>query len=137
MVAPYELERPHHPPDSYVTVSETYLKFRVRFPLHPFFIEVFEYFGLTVFQITPNGWAQMIGLFGLFAEHGIGPPTTVEFAWFYSSKVTRMTRASTISPRGHRRGCRPLQRSKRALVPGNSHTFSLRRSRSKAPLVWC
>ena len=51
---PYELERSHHPSDGYVTVSETYLKFRVRFPLHPFFIEVLEYFGLSVFQITPN-----------------------------------------------------------------------------------
>ena len=55
VVTPYELERPHHPPDSYVTVSETYLKFRVRFLLHPFFVEVLEYFGLTAFQITPNG----------------------------------------------------------------------------------
>ena len=86
MVAPYELERPHTPPDGYVTFSELYLKFGVRFPLYPFFIEVIEYFGLTVFQITPNRWAHMIGLFVLFAEHGMVPSTTTEFAWFYSVK---------------------------------------------------
>ena len=89
MVAPYELERPHTPPDGYVTLSKLYLKFGVRFSLHPFFVEVFEYFGLTVFQITPNGWAHMIGLFGLFAEHRLGPPTTTEFAWFYSVKSNK------------------------------------------------
>ena len=55
VLIPYELERPHHPPDNYITLSETYLKFRVRFPLHPFFVDVLKYFGLTVFQVTPNG----------------------------------------------------------------------------------
>ena len=80
VVAPYELERQHTPPNSYVTLSELYLKFGVRFPLHPFFVKALEYFGLTVFQITPNGWAHMIGLFGLFAEHRMGSLTAAEFA---------------------------------------------------------
>ena len=31
----------------------------------------------------------MIGLFGLFTEHGIGPPTAEEFAWFYSIKSNK------------------------------------------------
>ena len=61
-------------------MSEIYLKFGVRFALHPFFVEVLKYYGLTVFQITPNGWAHMIGLFGLFTEHGMGPPSAAEFA---------------------------------------------------------
>ena len=61
----------------------------MRFPLNPFFVEVLKYFGLTVFQITPNGWAHMIGLFGLFAEHGIGPHTVKEFAWLYSVKSNK------------------------------------------------
>ena len=40
VVAPYELQRLHTPPDSYVTLSELYFKFGVRFPLHLFFVEV-------------------------------------------------------------------------------------------------
>ena len=28
----------------------------------------------------------MIGLFGLFMEHKMGPPTAEEFAWFYLIK---------------------------------------------------
>ena len=31
----------------------------------------------------------MIGLFGLFTEHGMGPPTAEEFTWFYSVKSNR------------------------------------------------
>ena len=94
--------------------TEIYLKFRVRFPLHPFFVKVLEYFRLTVFQITPNGWAQMIELFGLFVEHSMGPPITAEFTWFYSVKGNKMTKASTTSPRDRRRGCRPLLIPRRA-----------------------
>ena len=80
VVVPYELERPHTPPDGYVALSELYLKFGVKFPLRPFFVKVLKYFRLTIFQITLNRWAHMIGLFGLFEEHGMGPPTAAEFA---------------------------------------------------------
>ena len=55
VVKPDDMERPHTPPDGYVTLSECYLQFEVRFPLHPFFVEVLEYFGLSIFQKIPNG----------------------------------------------------------------------------------
>ena len=55
VVIPYELERAHHPPEGYGTLSGTYLKFRVRFPLHLFFVDVLKYFRFTVLQVTPNG----------------------------------------------------------------------------------
>ena len=84
-----DLEKPHIPPVGLVTLSKHYLQFRVRFPLNPFFVEVLQYFGLIVFPITPNGWAYMIGLFGLFVEQGMGPPTTEEFSWFYSVKSNK------------------------------------------------
>ena len=83
---PTDLERAHTPPVDHVTLSEIYLRFRVRFPLNPFFVAVLRYFGLTVFQITPNGWAHMIRVFGLFVEKRLGLPSVEEFAWFYSVK---------------------------------------------------
>ena len=89
VLMPYELERPHHLLAGYVTLSETYLKFDVSFPLHLFFVEVLKYFGVTVFQVTPNGWTHMIGLFGLFVERGMGPSTAAEFTWFYSIKANK------------------------------------------------
>ena len=55
MVKPDDMERSHTPPDGYVALSERYLQFGVWFPLHPFFVEVLEYFRLTIFQITPTG----------------------------------------------------------------------------------
>ena len=86
---PVDLERAHTPPTGDVTLSEMYLRFGVRFPLNLFFITVLRYFGLTVFQITPNGWAHMIGLFDLFIEQGLGPPSVEEFAWFYLVKSNK------------------------------------------------
>ena len=89
VIEPIYLERPHITPVGHVTLSERYLQFRVRFPLNPFFLEVLWYFSLTVFQIMPNGWAHMIGLFSLFVEQGMGPPTAEEFAWFYLVKSNK------------------------------------------------
>ena len=80
VIEPTDFERPHVPPIGYVILSELYLQFGVRFPLNPFFVAVLQYFSLTVFQITPNGWAHMIGLFSLFVEQGLGLPTAEEFA---------------------------------------------------------
>ena len=57
--------------------------------MNPFFVKVLQYFSLTVFQITPNGWAHMIRLFDLFTEQGIGPPTAEEVTWFYSVKSNK------------------------------------------------
>ena len=57
---PQQTERAHNPPPGHVTVSETFLKFGVRFPLHPYFVKILNHYNLTVFQLSPNGWAQMI-----------------------------------------------------------------------------
>ena len=74
MVAPDDVERPHTPPNGYVTLSELYLKFGVRFPLRLYFVEVHKYFGLTVFQIIPNGWAHMIRLLAYLWSAGWAHP---------------------------------------------------------------
>ena len=80
VIEPTDLERSHIPPVGHVTLSDCYLQFGVRFPLNPFFVKVLRYFSLIVFQITPNGWAHVIRIFGLFVEQGMGLPTTEEFA---------------------------------------------------------
>ena len=68
-----ELDKVHKPPRRHVTALETFLKFGVRFPMHRFFRDILRFYGLTVFQVTPNGWAHMIGLFVLFAEKKMAP----------------------------------------------------------------
>ena len=54
---PEETGRPHNPHAGQETVSKTFLKFGVRFPLHPYFAEILIHFNLTVFQLSPKGWA--------------------------------------------------------------------------------
>ena len=55
VVVPRELCRVHKPPRGYVTVLELFVKFRVRFLLNQFFRDVIRFYGLVVFQVTPNG----------------------------------------------------------------------------------
>ena len=47
---------------------ESFLKFRVRFLLNQFFKHVLLFYGLTVYQVTLNRWAYMIGLYVLFTD---------------------------------------------------------------------
>ena len=83
VIEPTDLDRAHIPPVGHVTLSEHYLQFGVRFPLNPFFVEVLRYFGLIIFQIMSNSWAQMIRLSACLLSREWGPPTVEEFAWFY------------------------------------------------------
>ena len=69
-----ELGRMQKPPRGYVMVTKSFLKFGVRFSLNQFFRDILCFYGLTVFQVMPNGWAHMIGLFVLFVEWKMTPP---------------------------------------------------------------
>ena len=89
MTAPHELDRVQKPPKRHMTASEMFLKFGVRFCLHRFFKDILRFYELTVFQVMPNGWAYMIGLFILFAERKMAPPTLEEFSWFYTLKSNK------------------------------------------------
>ena len=96
-------------------MSEAYLKFRVRFPLYPFFVEVIKHFGLTMFQVTPNGWAHMIRLFGLFAERGMASSTAVEFTWFYSIKANKNDEGFYYFAKRPTKGLRAITKIKESL----------------------
>ena len=74
-----ETGRLHNPSAGHMTVSEAFLKFGERFPLHPYFVGILSHFNLTVFQLSPKGWAYTIGLFVLFTERKMEPPTPEEF----------------------------------------------------------
>ena len=89
VLIPQEVERVHMPPKGHMTASEIFLKFGVRFPLHQCFRDIFSFYGLTVFQVMPNGWAHMIGLFVLFTEQKMDPPTLEEFSWFYTLESSK------------------------------------------------
>ena len=86
---PQEVGRVRRPLTGHVTASEVLLIFGVRFPLHPCFRNILNYCNLTMFQVTPNGWAHMIGLFVLFVEWKIDPYTLAEFSWFYTLKSSK------------------------------------------------
>ena len=73
VVVPRELSRVHNPPRGYVTVSKMFLKFGVRFLLNQFFKDILHFYRQTVFQVTPNGRAHMIGLYVMIMEQKMMP----------------------------------------------------------------
>ena len=84
VAVPQEVGLAHRPSTRDVTTSEVFLKLRVWFPLHPCFKNILNFYGLTVFQVMPNGWAHMIALFLLFVEQKMDPPSPKEFSRFYT-----------------------------------------------------
>ena len=44
-----------------VPVYEAVIDLGLRFPLHPFILEVLEGYGLGIWQITPNSWTNIFG----------------------------------------------------------------------------
>ena len=91
--------------------------------MHPFFVEVLEYFGLTVFQITPKWGAHMIGLFGLFEEHRMGPPIAVEFASFYSVKSNKNDEGFYYFAKRPTKGLQAIMKIKDNLGPWKESYF--------------
>ena len=89
VVVPRKLCRAHKPPRGYAMVSESFLKVGLRFSLNQFFKDVLRFYGFTMFQVTPNGWAHMIELYVLFVKQMMSPPTPEEFSWFYTLKANK------------------------------------------------
>ena len=71
----------------------------------------------------------MIGLFGLFVEHRISPPTAAEFTWFYSVKSNKNDEGFYYFAKRPPKGLQASQRSGIALAPRNRLIFIHRRSR--------
>ena len=46
---PQQTRRAHNPHPSHVMVTTTFLKFGVRFPLHPYFVRILNHYNLTMF----------------------------------------------------------------------------------------
>ena len=81
------------------------------------------FYRLTVFQVTPNGWAYMIGLFILFVERKMAPSTPKEFSWFYTLKVNKSNLGFFCFVKRAAKESRQLLRLSRVLVTGRTLFF--------------
>ncbi|PON52242.1 hypothetical protein PanWU01x14_210840 [Parasponia andersonii] len=83
---PMEFNRPHTPPRGLASFSEAVLKCGVHLPLHPYIKSIIDYYGVVPFQLTPNTYRYMVGLYILYYKLGLETPSPEEFAWFYQVK---------------------------------------------------
>ncbi|KAL2479827.1 Uncharacterized protein Adt_32793 [Abeliophyllum distichum] len=58
--APSPEELADDPPDGFVAIYEPAMQQGLLLPMHQFFHEVLRDWNLALFQITPNGWGQMV-----------------------------------------------------------------------------
>ena len=80
-------ERPHHPPRGYMTFSEMILKMEVFLPLHPFIVQVLNYFVIVPFQLPPNSHHLIVSFYIIFSEYCGVVPSIVHFAFIYGLKA--------------------------------------------------
>ena len=65
----------------------------------------------------------MIGLFGLFVEHGMGPPIAAEFAWFYSVKGNKNDEGFYCFAKRLVKGLQAITKIKESLEPWKESYF--------------
>ena len=68
-------------------ISETIIQGGASIPLYPFLVEVFNYFKIILFQLTPNSIRTMVAFYIGFMEANIGKLSAVEFAYIYCIKA--------------------------------------------------
>lgn len=57
----------------------TVIEHGIGIPLHPFFIDVLDFYNLASAQLSPMAWCHMLGTLILFRQEGMGVPTLMEW----------------------------------------------------------
>ena len=78
-----ENERPLLPPPGYMTFSEAILKTGVFLPVHPFVVQVLDYFDIVPFQLPPNSYRLIVAFYIVFLEYCGVALSVVHFAFMY------------------------------------------------------
>ena len=70
-----------------MTFSKAILKTGVFLPLHPFIVQVLDYFDIVPFQLPPNSHRLIIVFCIIFSKHCGVTPSVVHFAFIYGLKA--------------------------------------------------
>lgn len=67
-------------------MSASFFKLGFSLPLHPFFVEILDYFELAPMQLTPNSFRVAAGMFILYSDHLNARLSARELNHFYQLK---------------------------------------------------
>ncbi|XP_044436050.1 uncharacterized protein [Triticum aestivum] len=82
-----DLRASSSPPHGAVCVYAHALEAGMRVPLHPFFVDALNHFGLAPTQLAPNGWRIMAGFVVLCHSAGVSPSLAVFRRFFMLSTL--------------------------------------------------
>ena len=95
-------ERLYLPPRGYMTFSEVILKTGVFLPLHPFIVQVLDYFDIIPFQFPPNSHRLIVAVYIIFSECYSVALSVIHFVFIYSSRPSlNMRDFGTLTCRGN------------------------------------
>ncbi|PON63506.1 hypothetical protein PanWU01x14_131700 [Parasponia andersonii] len=83
---PTEFNWPHTSPHGTTSFLDAVLRCGIHLPLHLYIKLVVNYYGVVPFQLTPNTYRYIVGLYILYHGLGLGSLIPEEFAWFYQVK---------------------------------------------------
>ena len=82
-----ERQRAEKPGDGWCAWSRYHIQAGGSLPLHPYFVGIANYFGISPFQITPNGIQALSALYVLYFFRKWKPPTPHEVHFLFDLKT--------------------------------------------------
>ena len=70
-----------------MTFSKAILKTRVYLLLHPFVVQVLDYFNVILFQFLPNSHHLIVAFYIVFLEYCGVAPSVIHFAYIFKLKT--------------------------------------------------
>ena len=87
VICAHEHQRAHEPCSGWCAWSKYHVQAGGSLPLHPYFFGVADYFGISPFQITPNGIQGLVALYVIYHSRGWKPPTPHEVRYLFDMKT--------------------------------------------------
>ncbi|XP_062078381.1 uncharacterized protein LOC133782928 isoform X1 [Humulus lupulus] len=91
LIVPVNDERVGSPPDGYTSWSPMHCQAGAFLPLHSYFVEICEYFGIAPFQLMPNSYKLLTLLRILHRVLECPPPDALEVYYLFNVESNRVS----------------------------------------------
>ena len=72
-------------------LSSQFFRLGISLPLHPFILEILDFYEVSLMQLTPNSYRMAVCLYILYDIHQGVRMSALELGWFFQLKLTGRT----------------------------------------------